>query len=303
MRFLFCTDGHLSSKRPIARAEKTDSEYINNQLVKRKQMLDYALNNQIGTIVDGGDFLQYWRMDNSSELVIKVYDLFSKYRTVRWDVNIGNHDLPYHDLANIDKSLLGIFDRLDIANPTESIDGEFARIQFIPYGKDLGKVEVHDTAKIKVLVIHENIFEHHVPPYMTGYTAGELMALFPRVQLFLCGHNHEQFIITQGNQTVVNGGSIMRLTTKQKDYKPQFYDITIEQQIAVKPIPFAILPNMISTDHLKSNKIQTFVESTQEFADGSEVFDFRRDVEVEMNKRKTTGSVRNVVEDCLGDLE
>ncbi len=60
MRFIFTTDGHLSSKRPVARVEKTDEEYIDNQLVKEgrclsmqrttesKQLLMEAISSNIG---------------------------------------------------------------------------------------------------------------------------------------------------------------------------------------------------------------------------------------------------------------
>lgn len=305
MKYLFCTDGHLSSKRPIARTEKTDSEYIDNQLAKRKQMLEYAKVHGIKTILDGGDFLQYWRMENSNELLIKTYELFSQYEDdIEYMVNIGNHDLPYHNYANINQSLLGVFEKMKVVKIEDSLQQQSAFIQFVGYGTDLSTVKFPLSGSIAV--IHENIFEHTVPPYMTGYTAHELIKLMPKVDLFLCGHNHEQFLYREGDKTVVNGGSIMRLTTRQADYKPKFYEIEIDNDTGrhyVLPIEFDILPNMISDEHLKSNKIQTFVQSTQSFADGTEVFDFRRDVELELNKRETGKDVRRIVNDCLGAIE
>lgn len=302
MRFLFCTDGHLSTKRPIARTEKTDSEYIDNQLAKRKQMLEYARANNIENIFDGGDFLQYWRMDNSSELVAKTFDLFNQYKDIYYGLNIGNHDLPYHDINNVDQSLLGVFKRMGIINLNTKILFTDAYMILVPYSADLSKVDTSSEMPIVIAVIHENIFEHKVPPYMTGYTADELLDIMPNVDLFLCGHNHEQFIVTRRGRTVVNGGSIMRLNTKQKDYRPKFYDIEIkDDKITVNDIDFDILPDMISDEHLRNKKIQTFVESTQDFADGSENFDFYKDVEIEMNKRKTKIEVKVIVQECLGD--
>lgn len=297
-KFLFVTDGHLSTKRPIARVEKTDEEYINNQLQKRIQLFEYAKSKNINTIIDGGDFFQYWRMDNSNELLIEVINLFDRYN-IDYYVNIGNHDLPFHNLEFIHKSLLGLLQKVNVIHIEPILKLYNSYIRFFNYGEKL--VDDNEDGKFKIAVVHENIFEKNVPPYMAGYTAKELIELLPSYELFLCGHNHEQFIYKAGEQIVVNGGSVMRITTKQNDYKPMFYEIELSDKINVVSHKFDVLPNMISDEHLRNKKIETFVESTQEFADGTEIFDFRRDVEITMNKEKTIDKVREVVYKMLGD--
>lgn len=297
-KFLFVTDGHLSTKRPIARVEKTDEEYINNQLQKRIQLFEYAKSKNINTIIDGGDFFQYWRMDNSNELLIEIINLFDRYN-IDYYVNIGNHDLPFHNLEFIHKSLLGLLQKVNVIHIEPILKLYNSYIRFFNYGEKL--VDDNEDGKFKIAVVHENIFEKNVPPYMAGYTAKELIELLPSYELFLCGHNHEQFIYKAGEQIVVNGGSVMRITTKQNDYKPMFYEIELSDKINVVSHKFDVLPNMISDEHLRNKKIETFVESTQEFADGTEIFDFRRDVEITMNKEKTIDKVREVVYKMLGD--
>ena len=305
MRFLFTTDGHLSSKRPVARKENTDEEYIENQLAKREQLFKYARDNN-ATILDGGDFFQYWRMDNSSDLMIQLSRLFKKY-DINYILNSGNHDLPYHSLDNINQSLIGLLVEMGLV----SVDKEHANndvvIHMFNYTEELVE-RATINAKYKVAVVHENIFESSVPPYMSGYTAKELAELMPSYDLFLCGHNHQQFVWDNGKQVVLNGGSTMRLNTKQKDYKPAFWEIAIDEDVANPTLKvgdisivkheYMIKPDMISLAHLKDNKIETFVESTKDFAEG-ETFDFRKDVENEMEVRKTIDNVRNIVYDVM----
>lgn len=309
MKFIFTTDGHFSSKRPIARAEKTDAEYIEHQLDKRRQMFTYARLQGIELIVDGGDFFQYWKQENANELLIKLIELFVTY-TYSYHCNIGNHDAPYHSLENLDQSLLGVFAKLDLIDVHKRdilyVDKGETRIHFFGYGEEIIDC---DAEGLNIAVIHENIFQHSVPPYMSGYTAKELTEKFPHYDLFLCGHNHEQFVATYDNRIVVNGGSTMRLNTKQEDYKPAFWEVSIGEplekatmassNIWLKKHQYKIVPDMISKDHLKNKQIETFVESTQEFADGKQVFDFRKDVENELEAKKTIDSVKELVYNAL----
>lgn len=305
MRFLFTTDGHLSSKRPVARKEKTDEEYIENQLAKREQLFSYA-NDIHALIVDGGDFFQYWRMDNSYSLLIKLNKLFDKYK-VKYLSGIGNHDLPYHSLDNIEQSLMGLMVEMGMVSIKKEHKVGDCAIDIFHYSEQLVEKPT-SSAKYKVAVIHENIFESSVPPYMSGYTAQQLAELMPNYDLFLCGHNHQQFVWDNGKQIVVNGGSTMRLTTKQMDYKPAFWEIAIDEDVANPTLrvgnisivkhEYVIKPDMISLAHLKDNKIETFVESTKDFAEG-ETFDFRKDVENEMEVRKTIDNVRDIVYDVM----
>ena len=307
MKFIFTTDGHLSSKKPIARMEKTNEEYIETQLEKREQMFKYAMSNDIKTIFDGGDFFQYWRMEDSSNLLIKTMQLFSKYPDIKYISNIGNHDIKYHSLENIESSLIGVLVEMGVISIKKDLIFNNITVHMFQYSENL-KTDFTSNSKTKVAVVHENIFQSSVPPYMGGYTAKELTDMMPEFDLFLCGHNHEQFVWSNNRQLVVNGGSTMRLNTKQIDYKPAFWEVCIDDfmdnptircnDISVKKIEYDIKPNMISTDHLKDKKIETFVESTRDFSEG-EVFDFRKDVEDEMEARKVIDNVKNFVYDAM----
>ena len=268
MRFIFTTDGHLSTKRPIARTEETDELYIEHQLDKRRQMFDYAKNNDIKSIIDGGDFFSYWKMDNSNALLIKSYFFISRNMIFTLLLTIGNHDLPFHNIENIEQSLIGVLNKIGLVKIGNVIEHADCIINFFHYGNEIiGSGNVSDI-RTNIAVIHDNIFQYRIPFYMTGYTAQELIDMLPNYDLFLCGHNHEQFIYKKDNKYVVNGGSVMRLTTNQNNFEPAFYDITVDGHIDIKKIKFNILPNMISDEHLKNKKIETFVSSTQDFAEG-----------------------------------
>lgn len=295
MRFIFCTDGHFSTRRPIARTEETDEEYIDNQIAKRRQMLDYAQSQNIGLIVDGGDFFQYWKMDDASKLLIDIVLLFKQYPNTKYHVNIGNHDIKNHSMQNVKSSLIGLLASMGCISLEEP-----EWFDFFAYGAEL---KARDN---KIAVVHENIFESSVPPYMSGLTAQGLVEKIQGYDLYLCGHNHQQFVWSD-KAIVLNGGSIMRTNAKQKGFKPAFWEVAVGEpidkpllkcnDISIKRHYFKLVGN-VSDAHLQKTQIETFVASTQEF-EQQDVFDFRQDVQNELEAKKPSEDVQRYVMEAM----
>lgn len=295
MRFIFCTDGHFSTRRPIARTEETDEEYIDNQIAKRKQMLDYAQSQNIGLIVDGGDLFQYWKMDDASKLLIDIVLLFKRYPSIKYHVNIGNHDIKNHSMQNVKSSLIGLLASMGCISLEEP-----EWFDFFAYGAEL------KARGNKIAVVHENIFESSVPPYMSGLTARELAEKMQGYDLYLCGHNHQQFAWSD-KAIVLNGGSIMRTNAKQKGFKPAFWEVAVGETIdkpllkcndvSIKRHYFKLVGD-VSDAHLQKTQIETFVESTQEF-EQQDVFDFRQDVQNELETKKPSEDVQRYVMEAM----
>lgn len=296
MRFLFATDGHFSTKRPIARTEATDEEYIENQIAKRRQMLEYAKDKNISLIVDGGDFFQYWKLDDASKLLIDIVLLFKQYPSIKYHVNIGNHDIKNHSIQNVKSSLIGLLASMGCISLEEP-----EWFDFFAYGAEL------KTRDNKIAVVHENIFESSVPSYMSGFTAQELADKMQGYDLFLCGHNHQQFAWSNEKQIVLNGGSIMRTNAKQKRFKPAFWEVSVGETIdkpllkcndvSIKRHYFKLIGG-VSDAHLQKTQIETFVESTQEF-EQQDVFDFRQDVQNELEAKKPSADVQRYVMEAM----
>lgn len=300
MKFIFSTDGHLSASKPIARKEETDIDYIDTQIQKRKQMYEYAIGNHIDLMIDGGDFFNAWNPKDLPTLLNKLLPLMTQYAySVSINVNIGNHDVKYHNLEFINDSALGILQNMALLDIPDLLALGDVQFDFFHYSTKLESRE--SMSKRNIAVIHENIFEKSVPPYMSGFTAEELVKELPGYDLYLCGHNHQQFVAKVGNATIINGGSIMRLNTKQINYNPAFWEIDVtNDNIEVRKIPFAIKPDMIGTDHLKKNKIEAFVQSTEQF-EQVDSFDFQKDVEREIEIQKPKKAVEKKVLNSLQD--
>lgn len=298
MRFLFSTDGHLSPNKPIARKEETNEEYIETQLAKRKQMYDYAHYNCITNLINAGDFFNAWNPKNLPTLMNAYLKLRMKY-TFDEFVDIGNHDTKYHQLEFLKDSALGTLHSLGLVTIEKEFTfesnpkNEKVKFNFFHFSQELEQRELIKDG-LNVAVIHENIFEKSVPPYMHGYTVEELREILPGYDLYLCGHNHQKFCVKKDDYIVLNGGSVMRLNTKQKDFKPAFWEIELTDKVSIKEIPFDIKEDMISTEHLKNNKIESFIESTKEFEE-LDGFDFRRDVENAIKKEKPIEEVKEKI--------
>jgi len=250
---LFTSDLHYSEKAPICRQGEEDWFEYQASTMRWLGELKGKLDCELLIIGDLCD-----KSSASHELLNLIHDNLPPC-----SISIGNHDIRMHSLDLLDKSGIGTlvrYDKFTLMNDPFTI-GKF---EFVPFhfGQEF---KAYEGDKIGVAMIHELAWEKS--PFPGADKKGNIKNLVKQLRGFdyvFCGDNHEKFITHVGDVTVVNHGSLMRLTAKQIDYAPSVW--VLYDDGSVESIDVPIENDKISREHLevkeiKDERIKDFVES------------------------------------------
>lgn len=224
-------------------------------------------------------------------------DVFDKHNPPLWLVNrilqyqfdlvtpVGNHDVSGHNLANLDKSGLGTLGQAGMAYILQKGKGEYVFGNTIVHGFSWGDEPTPIRRKKKgykyVALIHTMVYQGNDLPFIgaekIGGNSKKLMESLRGYDLIVSGDNHNPFTEKRGEQLLVNCGSLMRIRSSQKNYKPAVYAWFSETN-TVEPIYLPIKKEYVTTRHLKASKekearISAFVEKLGSNFDVSLSFD------------------------------
>lgn len=231
MKIININDLHLRPTAPLNRKD----DYVEAQFRKLDYIIDYV-NKVDGMLVIGGDVFDR-AINHPSWFLNRVMGAF-----LMCDEPIhiipGNHDLLGHNLEKFGDNTLslltyalvwgGVYHDIQFAATDNTL------LTFVPFGADTEHVRPRPGAK-NILVVHEPVFEDTVPFYMPdALTVDQLEAKYPGFDLYIAGDIH---IPCQKSKTLVSG-SMMRMTTAQKDHRPQFFVIDSETlEVTVEYLP------------------------------------------------------------------
>lgn len=230
MKLIYIADLHLRPTAPINRKDN----YVEAQFKKLDFVIDYT-NKVGGKLLIGGDVFDR-ASNHPSWFLNRVMHSFMKCYEHTYLIP-GNHDLVGHSLETIESDSIKLLNYIGCELYTDlycAVIGKSA-IRFAPFGVKPDCEEFREGCN-NILVVHEPVYESSVPFYMTdGLTVRELENKYPGFDLYLAGDIH---IPCQKSKTLVSG-SMMRMTTAQKDHKPRFYVIdsdTLEVETVFIPI-------------------------------------------------------------------
>ena len=233
MKLVYIADLHLRASAPINRKD----DYVEEQFRKLDFIINYV-NSIEGVLLIGGDVFDR-ATNHPSWFLNRVCTSFLRCRS-KVLVIPGNHDLLGHNLETIEQNTIYTINFLHNSYVfTEFALKEIgsALIHLIPFGEKHRGLDVLNTRNEKhILVVHEPVFEDAVPFYMPdALNVEQLEKKYPGFDMYLAGDIH---IPCQKSKTLVSG-SMMRMTTAQKDHKPRFYVIdsdTLEVETVFIPI-------------------------------------------------------------------
>ena len=249
---IFTSDLHYSERAPICRKEDDWFEYQASTMkwlgkLKKKLKCELFI---VGDLCD--------KSSASHELLNLIYDNMPSCK-----ITAGNHDIRMHSMELLDKSGLGSLTRYDkfalLNEPLVIGDYEFIPFHF---GQELKPYEGDKTG---VALLHELIWEEE--PFPGAPKTGNVKNLAKRLEGFkyaFVGDNHAKFITHVGDLTIVNHGSLMRLTAKQIEYQPSVWILYDDGSVESIDVPCE--NDKISREHLevkeiKDERIKDFVES------------------------------------------
>ena len=241
-----------------------------------------------------GDLFEHWK--TSPQLLNRcLKDLpggetdYYQLRTV-----IGNHDMPQHNLDNMDKSgfqtlkeagKIFVFDGVHWGqDPTPFLDWCTFRHTFKPFRK--------------VVVAHMMTWQGKTPwPGCTDPEADEVFDIFPEADLIITGHNHKTFTAKRGKRLLINPGSLLRHKADQIDHKPCVFLWNAETNTC-KPHYLKIKKNVISREHIeiKKNKKAREEAFVEKLKDGWDItLSFRDNLEKSFQKNKISDKIKQLI--------
>ncbi len=291
-RFINTADLHFRLDRPKCRI---DEDWMGAQENVLRFILDKARELKCPLIING-DICD--RSVSGVELVNWIMSIFQDYPDVVVYALPGNHDLPYHNMENIDRSAYGVLQKSGIFDITSNM---------FPFGTDT----VESVAGNELIFIHRLIMEKD-PGFKMGdmLTADELLDLYPDAKYIFTGDNHDGFVHTRGDRSVINPGSPIRQSASQKEYTPRIYVVDILKNTTEK-IDVPDPEDMVVIDYLNQAKdrdirIQEFVDKMKVDSDTDNSgigYSFQDNLKIHYEKAAKAGIViSQKVKDLISEV-
>jgi predicted phosphodiesterase len=288
MNLLFIADCHFRETKPICRID----DFIITQLDKINFIKKVSEEYKVKYIFQAGDLLDTYKV-SISFLNWLIDNLPYMYCIV------GNHDMPSHNLNELDKSALSILHKAEVIRilnePLETDD--FILYPF-HFGQDITSPEKTD--KVKIALWHRFIIRpNEVPAWKNdmGLVGNKLFRY--GYDLVFTGDNHEYIKMEKEGRYVINGGSLLRLNVDQIEHTPKIFVYNTNNR-KVKEIEIPIQKDCISTEHIDvlNKKINT-EDFLKTLKGGDWTINFRKNIEIWLNENKVKTEVKEKVMSIL----
>jgi DNA repair exonuclease SbcCD nuclease subunit len=257
---LFVGDLHLKEKAPASRTD----EWL-KAMAEKLNFISKISREHNATIIQVGDLFDSAK---NSNLFLSYVLTYLPYMTVV----PGNHDLPGNTMNNFERSPLNILlkaNSIAIGTHTTCSTIGNVKIHYFPYGdvnfEEKDKYSVFPDHN-NIAVLHHPIYSGQVPFYHKNYAVNvnQIRKYFPEFDWVVAGDIHSPFVNTRKKPYVLNCGSVLRLTSVQKEYKPAIWLMNLDT-LEVKKIEIPVQENVMSEDsekieNKKSESLAAFVE-------------------------------------------
>lgn len=292
---IFVSDIHLSIRPPIARSNEPDWFMAMERSLK--QVKQIAKDNPI---ICSGDIFDKW--NPPPELINFAIKHLPKMYAVP-----GQHDLPYHNYADMHKSafwtLVEAGNVVLIPPDQPLILNSFFQLHGFPWGSPLKPLEKKNTFLYDIAVIH-----HYVWKDGSGFHGAaesshvrELRKVLNGYDLAVFGDNHKPFISKKkhyDNCVFLNCGSLMRRTIEQIDYVPSVWALNKDHQLEKYPLDISS-DVMIESEQKEKNygEIQEFVKNLSSIEASS--FDFQQAIKEYFLTNPTKKEVKSIIQSMI----
>lgn len=228
---ILCADLHIREDQPVCRTD--------NYFAAQEKKLRFIFNlskEHACPIYCAGDFFD--KAKSSKRLEIFIMELIKEYDADIYCIP-GNHDLPCHNLDELNNSSLGILEGATVIKIIKTSLGNIADLQ----------------------IENKNIYISHKYIDKFWLDANCFYKSFPVNNdcLYLFGDNHNTIVshVCEDTNTVhiVNPGSMMRMTADQVEHKPCIF-LYYAKNNKIEKILLPIKQNIISREHIEKKEIE-----------------------------------------------
>lgn len=233
MKIAVLSDLHLQYENPIARNDNYFETAIRKLEYVRKVIGPDTL------LIIAGDIFDVGKPRNILKMHGPVSKVLQGTKTI-----YGNHDISFHQASYLPETAYASIDR--VLNTHLSKVTEYRDIEIHPFNFGL-EIE-HKESKYglpMVAVSHQFVYQDK-QPFDKGVSGIYLLTEYPEYDIIITGDNHQHFIIEYDGRVLINNGSLMRMTSAQKDYQPV---VTVWDNGKVETIDIPIDVNAVSDAH------------------------------------------------------
>lgn len=280
---ILCADLHFRDSQPICR---TDDYFVaQRKKIEFLKELCIEINNPDLLVLCAGDVFHKARSSKQLETFLLENILF-RIHTIP-----GNHDLPEHNLNNLDDSSLGIM--------------QAAGKNITVYETPLEQMHVVEIKNRKIGLIHK--LTHNETPVTAGetiisYSAKKLLKDFPELDIIVTGDNHQTFTAKYKNRLLINPGSLMRMTADQIDHQPCVYLYCADDN-TVDHVYIPIEKNVISRVHIEKDeqynkRLESYISAMNEQYEVS--LSFTKNIEAYFKANEVREPVKEIIWEVIG---
>jgi len=291
-------DIHLRATKPINRVDN----YYETQFDKLTYAYKTFKKNDCKCVLIPGDFFHDYGKDPYSITYDAIaFFLLNKLTTF---LVFGQHDLKFHN-PEITAIPIQILNKTSLIYKLESNPVQINNVCLYGKGWNEQWPTPKRTRKINILVMHHMLIKANpLWPGQTGFvTVNDMQKM--KYDLIVAGDNHNGFTYNNGNKTIINCGSMMRMNIDQIDHKPFFCIYNCETKQTKKfEFPIKDSKTVFKTDIRKQDKefhseqLEIFSTSLNSVELDGEL-NFRTNVNQVMMKKKIGKRTKELIEQSL----
>lgn len=288
MRLLYFTDSHIRGTSPKNRKDNV-VDTLENKFDEISQICNYY---DVDYILHGGDLFD--RPDVSISIVSKFAKILNEIDIPIYMV-CGNHDIYGHNPNTINRTMLGLFNAIDMVNVIKEGDVIYLNKNDIvvqltgqPYTYDIDDEKnrfkymvssVGDNVDYSIHMVHGMLLDR---PFIQGipYTLIDDIK-DTKADITLAGHYHFGFnTVKIEDKYFINPGSLIRITNSLQEIEriPQVVLIQLEDEITIDFIPLkTALPGK---DVLDRKEIENHIFKSER------LFEFKQSIDETVNFEK-----------------
>lgn len=282
MKLLLTADWHLRDDVPTSRTDR--DTYFETQFSKVEYLLDYSKKVEAPIIVAGDIF---HKPKVSPKLINRLHDVLSKLGAPIFALP-GNHDVLNHNLEQLHECSYTTLYNMGLIWKSD-----------IQYNQELDLISAElPTFSGGVQIIHTLIWPE--TKINKGFTVDEIFQMYPE-NLLVCGDNHKTFVAKRHQRTLVNPGSLLRMSADQKDHRPSFFVYDTDTR-ALEQIYIPVKDNVLTDVHIveeaeKNERMEAFITKVNTSWEAEVDFVKNMDKYLETNKHSETvvRKIKNIV--------
>jgi len=309
-RFMLCGDIHVRDTVPRFRTD----DYTAAMLKKIGFIHSRALRDHCNVLIYPGDITDSQRLSN--RMFYLIINLLKSNNTIVNNFGVfGQHDLRYW--TNHWESALAVLEaagaikllRSDMGPwhlPSRTGDPTEIYLYGCGWNEEIPRIKHMGEDLRNVLIIHRLFSTKALYPGDDNYIDAKGFLKNTNWDLVVAGDNHEHFVVTHNDRTLVNCGSLMRSRVDQINHRPVAYEYHPRTrqctliEIPHEPIEETMDIERIQDDKVRNEELEVFVEKVRERTE-IEGLDFENNMEKRLREEDITEEMKEIWKEVVQD--